>query len=342
MTEALHEIKTHLGPEALLLSTKEIPSRSGVRGSSAGFEVVAASDDSNGLAFSPSSQDAFFESDTSLWREVAATPSEKEFRFKGEMSVGLYKDLIACGVSEWLAERILTQTLTNITDGERLSRNELIQSMTQVAQTLVAAPSTQNGMPGKKVVVFVGPTGAGKTTSIAKLASQLALRSNKKIILMTLDGCRIGAVEQLRTYAGLIGVPFRYVSQSVDLNRVVEENRHRDYILVDTAGCGPRDSEAMRDRASVLNQLKNIECHLVISATTNPLDIGKIVDGFEIYNPDHLLFTKLDETSILGPILNEFVRTQKSFSYYTNGQRVPDDLHTVPRENILDFVLRAQ
>jgi flagellar biosynthesis protein FlhF len=156
---------------------------------------------------------------------------------------------------------------------------------------------------------------------------------------MTLDGYRIGAVEQLRSYAGLMGIPFRFVDDVSELPRAIEENNQRDYILIDTAGRGPRDLEAMRSLAAFLKKSDFIERHLVLSAATKPSDMRQAVDQFEICRPGHLLFTKLDETSTPGPILNELVRTQKSFSYYTDGQRVPDDLHAVPRERLMDIVL---
>jgi flagellar biosynthesis protein FlhF len=179
----------------------------------------------------------------------------------------------------------------------------------------------------------------GKTTSLAKLAARLALQNKKKVVLMTLDGYRIGAIEQLRSYAGLMGIPFRFVDQVSELPQAIEENNQRDFILIDTAGRGPRDLESMRALASFLKQSDFIERHLVLSAATKPSDMREIMNRFEICQPDHLLFTKLDETSTPGPILNELVRTQKSFSYYSNGQRVPDDLHAVPRERIIDIVL---
>jgi flagellar biosynthesis protein FlhF len=156
---------------------------------------------------------------------------------------------------------------------------------------------------------------------------------------MTLDGYRIGAIEQLRAYAGLMGIPFRFVDQVADLPRAFEENAQRDYILIDTAGHGPRDLESMCGLASFLKKSDFIERHLVLSAATKPSDMRETMDRFEMCLPDHLLFTKLDETSTPGPILNELVRTQKSFSYYSDGQRVPDDLHIVPREHIIDIVL---
>jgi flagellar biosynthesis protein FlhF len=129
------------------------------------------------------------------------------------------------------------------------------------------------------------------------------------------------------------------VEDVAELSAAIEENNQRDFILIDTAGRGPRDLDAMRGLGAFLKKSEFIERHLVLSATTRSSDMRKIMDQFEICCPDHLLFTKLDETSTPGPILNELVRTQKSFSYYTDGQKVPDDLHAVPRERLMDIVL---
>jgi flagellar biosynthesis protein FlhF len=401
MSEALREIKAHLGPEAMLLSTKEIPRRAGVWGRSSGFEVVAASDHSDeGDVFSPSSEQliddgkeyssekAFAGQETeeplpetysprTMAKKPKASPvaapkanakanakenakakakakksgrnkvaeksdavlSDSEFPIKGRIPLGLYHDLIECGVESSLARELLLSGCENLTAGQKRSRPALLRSIAQAAMPFVAAPSMQNGMPGKKIVAFIGPTGVGKTTSLAKLAARLALQKKKKVVLVTLDGYRIGAIEQLRSYAGLMGIPFRFVDQVSDLAQVIEENNRRDYILIDTAGRGPKDMKAMHALAAFLKQSNHIERHLVLSATTKQSDMRKIMDQFEICAPDHLLFTKLDETSTPGPILNELVRTRKSFSYYTNGQKVPDDLHAVPRERIIDIVL---
>lgn len=386
MADALQEIKASLGPEALLLSTKEIQRRSGVWGKPSGFKVVAASDSADDVdvfshngeekwedtgSYSPElEQPGAFQKDacsetyspatlakntniasakrTEAKREdYDATPetsydaaTEKENSFEESISQGLYQDLIQSGVDEPLARTLLSSALDSLSGGQRRSRAALIRSLGQAILDRISLPSNQNGMPEKRVVAFIGPTGVGKTTSLAKLAAHLALQKKMKVVLMTLDGSRIGAVEQLRCYAGLMGVPFRFVDDVSDLPQAIEENSQRDYILIDTAGRGPRDVAGMQRLANYLQRSGKIERHLVLSASTKPSDMRRIVDQFEICRPGHLLFTKLDETSSPGPILNELVRTRKCFSYYTDGQRVPDDLHAAPREHFMDIVLQ--
>jgi flagellar biosynthesis protein FlhF len=388
MSEALREIKAALGPEALLLSTKEVPRRSGIWGRSSGFEVVAASDRVEDIdVFSPSGALRTEEEktpvsepesldvpsnriETELYspavmkkKQTAAssakkaktrkttnkaanateenkeTPPGNEFPLKGRIPIALYQDLMRCGVDPSLACELALNAWDTLAAGRRRSRAALLHSVEQAAHVRIAAPTTQDGMPEKKIVVFVGPTGVGKTTSIAKLAAHLALKKNKRVVLVTLDGYRIGAIEQLRSYAGLMGIPFRFADQVSELSKVIEENAQRDYILIDTAGCGPGDMNTMQSQAAYLKESSHIERHLVLSATIKPSDMRQIMDRFEVCCPSHLLFTKLDETSTPGPILNELVRTQKRFSYYTDGQRVPDDLHAVSGNRIIDIVL---
>lgn len=385
MAEAFKEIKTHLGADAILLSTKEIPHRSGVWGHSSGFEVVAACDDTgtvdvfpendgywdctkktvhpdteNGESlqgivhtgtYSPAkliSKSPVLSSTRRCFEKVLAneetanldeTENDKGLLFKGKVAARLYHNLVDNGVDVSLAKHLLSKAWNELKPGQRRSRSALIQSVTRSALSMLPATPDQDGMPKKKVVAFVGPTGVGKTTSIAKLAAHLALKNKKKVLLVTTDGYRIGAIDQLRTYAGLMGVPFRFIDQVPDLALTIEENKQRDYILIDTAGRSPKDLGVMKPMADFLKNSGEIERHLVLSVNANSRDLRTIVNNFEICGPDHLLFTKLDETTSPGPILNEIIRTQKSFSYYSDGQRVPEDLHTVTGECIMDLVL---
>jgi flagellar biosynthesis protein FlhF len=260
---------------------------------------------------------------------------------KGRIAEGLYRDLIAGDVDPALAQRLISDALAGLPAGKRRSRTALVNAVAQSLPGLSPDASDENDLPGKKIVAFVGPTGVGKTTSIAKLAAHLALGRKKRIILFSLDGYRIGAVEQLRTYAGLIGVPFRFISQVSELPRLIEDNGRRDYILIDTAGRSRKDMHVMDPLADFLGNSDHIERHLVMSASMKPSDMRRVQDQFESCRPDHLLFTKLDETSTPGPILTELARTKKTFSYYTDGQRVPDDLHVAARGRIMDLVLNG-
>ena len=400
MSDALREIRSVLGPEAILLSSKELPCRAGAWGRSGGVEVVAAVDGVDDVysehedVISPSLRQISEEqlharysgneyseprhsvteekspflvgnastyTPESLLRQTAAistindaapilptdaaeipSADDSSFVIKGRVAEGLYRDLVAGDVDSGLARRLVSTAYAGLTPGKRRSRSALINAVAKALPGMDAADASgENDLPGKKVVAFFGPTGVGKTTSIAKLAAHLTLGRKKKVVLFSLDGYRIGAVEQLRTYAGLIGVPFRFVSQVSELPRLVAENDRRDYVLIDTAGRGRKDMHIMDQLAGYLGNSDYIERHLVMSASMKPSDMRRIQGQFENCRPDHLLFTKLDETATPGPILNELARTKKNFSYYTDGQRVPDDLHVAARGRIMDLILNG-
>ncbi len=159
-------------------------------------------------------------------------------QFSDVAAYELYHDLVANEVNEWLACKLIDEAQLRLQPEARGRRSDLARAVNEVARSLIRANGEADGLPSKKVVAFVGPTGVGKTTAAAKLAARLALEQKKKVVLLTMDTFRIGAVEQLKTYAGLMGLPCRVVTQPADLPRAIQEHSQRDYILIDTAGRG--------------------------------------------------------------------------------------------------------
>jgi flagellar biosynthesis protein FlhF len=365
MAEALRNVKEEFGNEGLILSAKEFPTRSSYWfREKPPVEVVAAIDTGHeseldlytpaGDVDTPRNESAAEAKSRTRLPKIDEEYSEMRRAlysltrpygpsaslFSDAAAYELYHDLVANEVNEWLAYKLLDEAQLLLPPGARGQRPALAKAVTDVARKLIRTDEDGNGLPAKKIIAFVGPTGVGKTTAAAKLAARLALEK-KKVVLLTTDIFRIGAVEQLKIYAGLMGLPCRAVAEAAELPRAIQEHIQRDYILIDTAGCCQRDLAAVQDLMAVLKESPDIERHLVLSATTKSLDMQEIVDRFGICNPDHLLFTKLDETSTFGPIFNELVRTQKPLSYIADGQRVPEDLHAVRGEQIVDIVLNA-
>ena len=182
---------------------------------------------------------------------------------------------------------------------------------------------------GIKMVFFVGPTGVGKTTTIAKIASIFRVDQKKKVALLTADTYRIAAAEQLRTYANILEVPFRIIYTVEEIEKAMEDFRDYDYILVDTAGHSHQNTtqkESMSKFIHSVDDKAEKEVYLVLSATTKYRDLVSIADAYKEMADYKLIFTKLDETTTLGNLLNLRLYTNAELSYVTYGQNVPDDI----------------
>jgi len=184
---------------------------------------------------------------------------------------------------------------------------------------------------GTKAVVFVGPTGVGKTTTIAKLASLFSVEKKKKVALLTADTYRIAAAEQLRTYANILKVPFRIIYTEEELEQAMQDFSEYDYVFIDTAGHSHQNIEQRENVAGLVKIVKEMaekDVFLVLSATTKYKDLLRIADSYKEFGDYKLIFTKLDETSAYGSLLNLKLHTQAPLSYVTCGQNVPDDIET--------------
>lgn len=182
---------------------------------------------------------------------------------------------------------------------------------------------------GIKLVFFIGPTGVGKTTTIAKIASKFRVDEKKKVALLTADTYRIAAAEQLRTYANILEVPFRVIYTVEEISKALEDFRDYDYIMIDTAGHSHQNATQKDNMCNIIHSVDDKvekEVHLVLSATTKYRDLISIADAYKEMADYKLIFTKLDETTTLGNLLNLRLYTGASLSYVTCGQNVPDDI----------------
>lgn len=192
---------------------------------------------------------------------------------------------------------------------------------------------------GPKKVALIGPTGVGKTTTIAKIAAESALAQNERVALVTIDTYRIAAIEQLKIYARIIGIPVDVVVRPEDLRRVLAKHEDKDLILLDTAGRSHRNRSQILELQRALEGEKGMERHLVLSATTKPSDLSRILRNFKPVGYDCLIFSKIDEGGRFGTLLNATLQTGKPISYLTDGQRVPEDLHIPRVEDLIQLVL---
>lgn len=192
-----------------------------------------------------------------------------------------------------------------------------------------------------RIVYIAGPTGVGKTTTIAKLAADQIFRARKKVGFITADTYRISAIEQLRTYSSILNVPLEVVQSPGDVQRALQRLGNCDLILMDTAGRNYLNELHVAELHSLLNYDQQSETYLVLSLTSKSQDMMKITEHFSKYGLDKVIFTKLDETSSVGPMYNLLHKYPLKASYIANGQNVPDDLLSVDHELMLDMILGA-
>lgn len=191
----------------------------------------------------------------------------------------------------------------------------------------------------KKVVVFIGPTGVGKTTTLAKLAANMVLNEKQKVGLITSDTYRIAAVEQLKTYSEIIGVPLSIIYSPAEIVNAVKNYEDKDIILLDTAGRSHKDQSQLSELKSLLKSSIDFETYLVLSATTKFSDCIEIIKSYSFLDDFKLLFTKLDETATLGILLNIAYVTKKPIAYLTTGQSVPDDIEIADKVKIINRLM---
>ncbi|MGH7233144.1 MAG: flagellar biosynthesis protein FlhF [Nitrospiraceae bacterium] len=226
-------------------------------------------------------------------------------------------------------------------DAEALNASSMMRQAVNcllAGATKVAGPLLSQGHI-KKTVVFVGPTGVGKTTTIAKLAAYYRLREGKSVALITLDTYRLAAVEQLRMYANLIGVKLDVALTKADAIASIKRRSHADLILIDTAGRSPRDTDGLHELKQLISMDHPVEVQLVLSATTREQDIVDGLGGYADLAVSQLLFTKLDEATQFGGIFEAMQRLGRPLSYFSLGQRVPEDLEVARPDRLADLIL---
>ena len=255
-------------------------------------------------------------------------------------SLNLYVRLIKAGISERHVRQIMTRGIE--TDRrKRLTMEEITKGVISAIMSMITVHdpfSPENG--NKYMAAFIGPTGVGKTTTIAKLAALLRLHHKKEIGIISVDSYRIGAVDQLRTYASIMGLPCLSAFTPQELKMAVHKMRDKEIVLIDTAGQSHLDKNRMKELRQLMEGAHEISSHLVLSVTTEPKDMKEVARNFSILNPETYVFTKLDETRRRGTIIDQVLQLKKPISFVTNGQRVPEDILAASKSTLLKLILR--
>src|SRR5215510_14858501 len=394
MPEALRLVKHELGPNAIILSTRQIKKGGGAFGifGRSFVEVTAAADREAVEAQPPRPATAPMRAYTSevtditrvldpiqrdvetmkdllqqlALKERLAPPVnlhglEREFTVMKRMVEQLmrqqqdsamplftstlmpsYQRLLASGMDETLA-RHLIEKAQNSLEPEKLSDASSVQEhLAHLVLKSTPASGPLQAPAGQPIVAaFVGPTGVGKTTTIAKLAAHYALGDKRKVALVTLDTYRIAAVEQLRLFAKIIGLPVDIVLTADELEHALARHRDKDIVLIDTAGRSQRDALQMAELTAFFTENEYIGVHLVLSATASMPNLSDTVARFKPLGLTSLVFTKLDESTVFGPLLSTALHAQLPMSYFTTGQRVPEDIEVATPERVVDLILNV-
>lgn len=229
--------------------------------------------------------------------------------------------------SQLSAKQIADPAMLNAFFGKTIA--ELVQTTGDILPALGS----------KKRLALIGPTGVGKTTTIAKLAAAYLLMGGKKVAMVTIDTYRIAAVEQLKVYGEIMNLPVEVVISPAQLREVLQRHNNKDLVLIDTAGRSPKDDVSLNELQDFLAVDDDIEAHLVLSATTRERDLYETATRFGALGPKSLLMTKLDECSSLGVLLNVHLRNNCPLSYLANGQKVPEDLVQANAELVSALIL---
>ena len=253
----------------------------------------------------------------------------------------LYKMLLDNEIEETYANQLVEEL-----DGSVKPDMPIDYLLSVVYQKMVLkfgqTKTIQSAEKGPKLVYFIGPTGVGKTTTIAKIASRLSVVEKKKIVLLTADTYRIAAAEQLRTYANILDVPFRIIYTPQEIRSAIEDYAAYDYIFVDTSGHSQKNTDQRDDTVALLRAADGQaekEVYLVVSATTKYRDLLNIADTYQKLTDFRLVFTKLDETQCQGNLFNLRLHTDAPMSYVTCGQNVPDDIGEFDAQKTVKLLL---
>lgn len=250
------------------------------------------------------------------------------------------KQLMQNEVEECYVEQILDEIKDTL--GQNTTLDNILASVYQKIVLKIGPPNLIDLKTKRtKYIFFIGPTGVGKTTTIAKIASMMKLAKKSKVALITSDTYRIAAVEQLRVYANILDIPFHVVYAAEEMDRFKKQLHGYDLVLVDTAGRSHNNQEQKEDLCNILKTVpeRDKETFLVLSATTKYKDLVDITSTYSEVCKYNLIFTKLDETDKIGNIYNIHILTGAPLSYVTEGQNVPNDIGKVDAQKIAKQLL---
>lgn len=352
MQEALTMARDALGEEAVVLNTRQVKAGGilGLSGSSK-VEVTAAVDDAAPVetrvpvaaapaAAAPVAARAYAEFAN---REPASDPEITQLKSDIRELRGIVSALLESAPSKsdpgvpllcrlGVTEDVVREHLPELASIDR--PEDLAAALTEMLRPHCLPPTLE----GQRKIAVVGPTGVGKTTTLAKLAARFGLQQGKSVALVTADTYRIGAVDQLRTYARIMGLPLEIAMSPEDVAAAMEKHADKDVVLIDTVGRSQRSSEQIREMKRFVDAASDAECYLVVAASLSTEVQREVVDRFSLFSPTRLVVTKIDESPNRGCIVNIPYWTGIGLACVTAGQNVPQDIEFADPARLARFV----
>jgi flagellar biosynthesis protein FlhF len=249
----------------------------------------------------------------------------------------LHNRLLSADIGGEMANQIL-DAVHQRSSGTPVSDASLEAAVRDEIQKRVRVNTAMGPEANPRVIALVGPPGAGKTTTLAKLAVQYGLTARRPVQLLSMDDYRVAGADQLRSYAAILGAGFHSLETVSALAQNLTEYQGKGLILIDTPGYGPRDIDRAAELARFLSTHPGISTHLVLTASMKSADLLRVVERFDIFRPASLLFTRLDETDSFGTAFSTAAACEKPISFLGTGQVIPEDLVPATKERILDLL----
>ena len=336
--EAIAMVKNVLGPDAMILSTKKVRKT----GESGLFEVTAvpAGDDmsaTNGSALKEVKSELMSIKEMIYFLNHSGGALEKMILNPGLLN--LYAKLVRSGVHDHYAKLFLERAGAFSETAPRNGDNIRERTIREITQVIKITDAFEARDRRQTIAAFVGTTGVGKTTTIAKLAAQLMLKARKKVGLISIDNYRIGAMEQLRIYANILGIPCFPAFNRKDLVFALQRMEKTNVVLIDTAGQSQYDLARIEELKRMITDDLTISTHLLLSVATTESEMSRTAINFSPLKFQSYIFTKMDEADRCGSVINQIMKMRAPISYITTGQNVPEDIEKAQKRKILHLLL---